>query len=64
MGTTRDWLAWLRGILDVTLHVFLQRWQARRVPPLAELRADVEGRTCIVTGPTSGIGRQTAGALV
>lgn len=28
------------------------------------MQLDVEGLTCIVTGPTSGIGRQTATALV
>lgn len=58
-----DWLRWSGGMANVALDVLLQKWRTRHLPPLDCLDADVAGRTCIVTGPTSGIGRETAAAL-
>ena len=51
--------------LDVVDDVMLQRWHTRHLPsnPRDVCGPDVEGRTFIVTGPTSGIGTTTAETL-
>ncbi|CAL5227473.1 g10450 [Coccomyxa viridis] len=51
------------GLLSVTFDVFTQKLQLFRLPSLADIGGPVEGCTCIVTGPTSGIGRETASTL-
>ncbi|BDA41074.1 Retinol dehydrogenase 11 [Coccomyxa sp. Obi] len=52
------------GLIAVTLDVFLQKLHLRNVPALADIGGPAEGCTCIVTGPTSGIGAETAATLV
>lgn len=51
--------------LNVVDDVMLQRWHTRHLPsdPRAVCGADVEGKTFVVTGPTSGIGTTTAETL-
>jgi hypothetical protein len=51
--------------LDVIDDVMLQRWHTRHLPsdPRDVCGPDVEGRTFVVTGPTSGIGTTTAETL-
>ena len=51
--------------LDVVDDVMLQRWHTRHLPsdPRDVCGPDIEGRTFIVTGPTSGIGTTTAETL-
>ena len=55
----------LRTWLDVVDDVMLQRWHTRHLPsdPKDVCGPDVEGKTFIVTGPTSGIGTTTAETL-
>ena len=55
----------LRTWLDVVDDVMLQRWHTRHLPsrPQDVCGPDVEGKTFIVTGPTSGIGTTTAETL-
>lgn len=38
----------------------MQKWSMRQVPSLQEIGGPVDGLVCIITGPTSGIGKQTA----
>ena len=52
-------LAWVRLLGDV----FLQRLFLARLGPPDAVGGPAAGRTFIVTGPTSGIGRETAAAL-
>ncbi|CAD7697626.1 unnamed protein product [Ostreobium quekettii] len=49
---------------EFLLGIFGQRLLVRGVPPLDDIGDSLEGRTVIITGPTSGIGKSTAGALV
>ena len=55
----------LRTWLDVVDDVMLQRWHTRHLPsdPKDVCGPDVEGKTFIVTGPTSGLGTTTAETL-
>jgi NAD(P)-dependent dehydrogenase (short-subunit alcohol dehydrogenase family) len=55
----------LRTWLNVIDDVMLQRWHTRHLPsdPKDVCGPDVEGKTFIVTGPTSGIGTTTAETL-
>ena len=55
----------LRTWLGVVDDVMLQRWHTRHLPsdPKDMCGPDVEGKTFIVTGPTSGIGTTTAETL-
>lgn len=55
----------LRTWYEVIDDVMLQRWHTRHLPsdPRDVCGPDVEGRTFIVTGPTSGIGTTTAETL-
>lgn len=46
--------------LRVFLDIFVQKFFVLGVPALRHIGGDVRGLTCIVTGPTSGIGRETA----
>lgn len=43
--------------------MYVQNVEKRHLPPLESLISGVEGETIIVTGPTSGIGRETAANL-
>lgn len=56
-------MALITGLISVAIDVLLQKWRLRLVPSLAEIGSPLEGLTCIVTGPTSGIGKETAAAL-
>ncbi|KAK9806291.1 hypothetical protein WJX72_008741 [[Myrmecia] bisecta] len=60
----REMLIWLWRLLEVVADVFFQRCFMRGLPPLTGVGGPVEGCNCIVTGPTSGIGGETAKELV
>lgn len=53
-------LRYVYELLDVAVEVFLQKLRMRGLPPLGQIGGPAEGRVCVVTGPTSGIGRQAA----
>ena len=61
-----DLLEHVRRRLSILDDVLLQRYHCRHLPHRAEdvIVDDMRGKTCIVTGPTSGIGITTAHALV
>ncbi|KAL3153626.1 hypothetical protein ABBQ32_013231 [Trebouxia sp. C0010 RCD-2024] len=59
-----DFLLFGRGLLEVTADVLTQRWRLRSVPPIDSIGSSADGLTYIVTGPTSGIGTETAAALL
>ncbi|DBA69396.1 hypothetical protein WJX79_008778 [Trebouxia sp. C0005] len=52
------------GLFAVTVDVFTQKVRLRGVPPIDSVGGPAEGLTYIVTGPTSGIGKETAAALL
>ncbi|KAI3432217.1 hypothetical protein D9Q98_003779 [Chlorella vulgaris] len=49
--------------LSVALECCLQKLWMRGLPPLSLIGGPAEGQVVIVTGPTSGIGKETAAAL-
>ncbi|KAK9813372.1 hypothetical protein WJX73_003332 [Symbiochloris irregularis] len=53
----------LIGLCNVGLDVLFQRWRLRAVPDIHHVGGPMDDLTCIVTGPTSGIGRETAASL-
>ncbi|KAK9841116.1 hypothetical protein WJX74_000218 [Apatococcus lobatus] len=55
-----DVLALLAGCLEIAGEIALQRWSLRKLPSLELTGGSLTGKTCIVTGPTSGIGQATA----
>jgi len=52
--------SWLCNLVAVVFDVLLQKWRMRHLPDLGVVGGSVEGRVVIVTGCTSGIGRETA----
>ena len=61
-----DVFARVRCRLDILNDILLQRYHCKHLPSRAEdvIVDDLRGKTCVVTGPTSGIGVTTARALV
>lgn len=53
----------IRHYVEVALEVFLQKLWMRKLPALELIGGPASGHVCIVTGPTSGIGWETAFAL-
>ncbi|KAK9853628.1 hypothetical protein WJX84_011426 [Apatococcus fuscideae] len=56
-------LSLLGGCLEIVAEIALQRWKLRKMPSLEQTGGSLQGKTCIVTGPTSGIGQATAEEL-
>lgn len=52
------------GFLTIISEVFSQRFRLRTLPDVDSIGGPAEGLTFIVTGPTSGIGKETAAALL
>ncbi|GAB4815098.1 hypothetical protein N2152v2_002144 [Parachlorella kessleri] len=50
-------------LLSVSVELFLQKLWMRNLPTLESIGGPANGHVCIVTGPTSGIGWETAFAL-
>lgn len=61
-----DVFARVRCRLDILNDILLQRYHCKHLPSRAEdvIVDDLRGKTCVVTGPTSGIDVTTARALV
>lgn len=59
-----DLLERVTGFLAITLDVFTQKIRLRGLPAIDSIGGPAEGLTYIVTGPTSGIGKETAAALL
>lgn len=59
----RDTLDWFRELLLVTVEVFMQKLWMRSLPELGLVGGPAQGKTVIITGPTSGIGREAAAEL-
>eukprot|EP00898_Chlorokybus_atmophyticus_P002331 jgi/Chlat1/3099/Chrsp21S03340 len=58
------WWNWAQGLLFVAWDVITQRWQVRGMPSARSMcDPSIAGKTCIITGPTSGIGLETARIL-
>jgi catabolite regulation protein CreA len=59
------WLELLSAASQVVGDVLFQRWFTRHLVSKASAYVDpsIRGKTCIVTGPTSGIGLETAKEL-
>ncbi|PRW61076.1 short-chain dehydrogenase reductase SDR [Chlorella sorokiniana] len=56
-------LRWAQEVASVAVECFLQKLWMRGLPSLDLIGGPAEGLTVIVTGPTSGIGRETAAEL-
>lgn len=56
-------LRWCSEFLSVGLELCLQKLWMRGLPSLSLIGAPAEGLVVVVTGPTSGIGRETAAEL-
>ncbi|GFR45729.1 hypothetical protein Agub_g7145, partial [Astrephomene gubernaculifera] len=58
-------VAGVRNAIIFTYDILFQTWGMRHLPRhIDDIGDSVEGLTAIVTGPTSGIGEETAAALV
>lgn len=55
-----DTLEWCRELLSVSVEVFMQKLWMRDVPELGLVGGPAAGLTIVITGPTSGIGREAA----
>ncbi|GIL88026.1 hypothetical protein Vretifemale_16071 [Volvox reticuliferus] len=65
MGWWDNFMSGLLNALAFTYDIIFQTWGMRHLPRhIDDVGGPVEGLTAIVTGPTSGIGEETAAALV
>lgn len=68
MGGATNWVTWLQaGLLNTAIYMYdilFQTWGMRHLPAhIDDVGGPVAGLTAIVTGPTSGIGEETAATL-
>lgn len=56
-------LRWCSEFVSVALECCLQKLWMRGLPSLSLIGGPADGLVVVVTGPTSGIGRETAAAL-
>ncbi|GLI66777.1 hypothetical protein VaNZ11_010747 [Volvox africanus] len=65
MSWWNDLISSLRNVVIFSYDIIFQTWGMRHLPRhIDDVGGPVEGLTAIVTGPTSGIGEETAAALV
>ncbi|GIL65270.1 hypothetical protein Vafri_19079 [Volvox africanus] len=65
MSWWNEFISGLRNVVIFTYDIIFQKWGMRHLPRhIDDVGGPVEGLTAIVTGPTSGIGEETAAALV